>query len=160
MYRSYSVCSFGWWLVVGADLFWEKNNVGWLLVAVLFWEKNIVGWWLISQTNRAVVSQWDLATSKWYASQTLANSIGLSQIAFWRNSESDTVVSLHCTTVCPRRDGSFIQPEPHILQRSTTPLGLVRSRKQEATCSSRCRRTARLYLPRLFLGHQSPLQPG
>jgi hypothetical protein len=156
MYRSYSVCSFGWWLVVGADLFWEKNNVGWLLVAVLFWEKNIVGWWLISQTNRAVVSQWDLATSKWYASQTLANSRTFADCLLKKQ------WIWHCSfpALHPRRDGSFIQPEPHILQRSTTPLGLVRSRKQEATCSSRCRRTARLYLPRLFLGHQSPLQPG
>jgi hypothetical protein len=41
-----------WWLVVGADLFWEKSTAGWLLVARLFWEKSTVGWWLISQANR------------------------------------------------------------------------------------------------------------
>jgi hypothetical protein len=41
------------WLVSGADLFWEKSTVGWLLVADLFWEKSTTSWWLISQTNRA-----------------------------------------------------------------------------------------------------------
>jgi hypothetical protein len=46
-------CSFGWWLMVGVDLFWEKSIVGWLLMAGLFWEKSTAGWWLISQTNRA-----------------------------------------------------------------------------------------------------------
>jgi hypothetical protein len=49
--------SFGWWLVVGADLFWEKNTHDWLLVAGLFWQKSIAGWWLISQTNRACLTQ-------------------------------------------------------------------------------------------------------
>jgi hypothetical protein len=29
-------CSFGWWLMAGADLFGEKSTVGWLLVADLF----------------------------------------------------------------------------------------------------------------------------
>jgi hypothetical protein len=47
-----SACSFGWWLIVGADLFWEKSTAGWSLVAGLFWEKNTTGWWLISRTNR------------------------------------------------------------------------------------------------------------
>jgi hypothetical protein len=45
-------CSFDWWLMVGADLFWEKSTAGWLLVAGLFWEKSTAGWWLINQTNR------------------------------------------------------------------------------------------------------------
>jgi hypothetical protein len=36
--------SFGWWLMAGADLFWEKSTVGWLLVAGLFWEKSTGGW--------------------------------------------------------------------------------------------------------------------
>jgi hypothetical protein len=31
-----AVCSFGWWLMAGADLFWEKSTAGWLLVAGLF----------------------------------------------------------------------------------------------------------------------------
>jgi hypothetical protein len=26
-------CSFGWWLMAGAGLFWEKSTTGWLLVA-------------------------------------------------------------------------------------------------------------------------------
>jgi hypothetical protein len=42
----------GWWLMAGADLFWEKSTAGWLLMAGLFWEKSTAGWWLISQTNR------------------------------------------------------------------------------------------------------------
>jgi hypothetical protein len=46
-------CSFGWWLMTGVDLFWEKSTAG--LVADLFWEKSTVGWWLISQANRASV---------------------------------------------------------------------------------------------------------
>jgi hypothetical protein len=37
--------------MAGADLFWDKGTVGWLLVADLFWEKSTAGWWLISQTN-------------------------------------------------------------------------------------------------------------
>jgi hypothetical protein len=45
-------CSFGWWLMADADLFWEKSTAGWLLVAGLFWEKSTAGWWLISRTNR------------------------------------------------------------------------------------------------------------
>jgi hypothetical protein len=32
-----TACSFGWWLMSSADLFWEKSTVGWLLVAGLFW---------------------------------------------------------------------------------------------------------------------------
>jgi hypothetical protein len=48
-------CSFGWWLMTGADLFWDKSTAGWLLVAGLFWEKSTVAWWLISQANRALV---------------------------------------------------------------------------------------------------------
>jgi hypothetical protein len=47
--------SFGWWLVVDADLFWEKSTDGWLLVAGLFWEKSTASWWLISQTNKAKI---------------------------------------------------------------------------------------------------------
>jgi hypothetical protein len=31
-----SACSFGWWLMAGADLFGEKSTAGWLLVADLF----------------------------------------------------------------------------------------------------------------------------
>jgi hypothetical protein len=31
---------------MAARLLWEKNTVGWLLVASLFWEKSTVGWWL------------------------------------------------------------------------------------------------------------------
>jgi hypothetical protein len=48
-----TACSFGWWLMAGAGLFWEKSTVGWLLLAGLFCEKSTVGWWLISQTNKA-----------------------------------------------------------------------------------------------------------
>jgi hypothetical protein len=47
-------CSFGWWLMAGADLFWEKSIAGWLLMAGLFWEKSTVSRWLISQMNRCV----------------------------------------------------------------------------------------------------------
>jgi hypothetical protein len=43
-----SACSFGWWLMAGAGLFWEKSIAGWLLVADLFWEKSTASWWLIS----------------------------------------------------------------------------------------------------------------
>jgi hypothetical protein len=50
---SLAACSFGWLLVAGADLFWEKSTIGWLLVVGLFWEKSTVGWWLISQANMA-----------------------------------------------------------------------------------------------------------
>jgi hypothetical protein len=53
--RMSTACSFGWCLMAGADLFWEKSTVGWLLVAGLFWEKSTAGWWLISQTNRVLV---------------------------------------------------------------------------------------------------------
>jgi hypothetical protein len=45
-----AACSVGWWLMTAADLFWEKSNTGWLLVAGLFWEKSTVGtvgWWRI-----------------------------------------------------------------------------------------------------------------
>jgi hypothetical protein len=49
-----AACSFGWWLMTGADLLWEKSTAGWLLVAGLFWEKSTDDWWLISQTNGAV----------------------------------------------------------------------------------------------------------
>jgi hypothetical protein len=31
-----SACSFGWWLMAGADLFGEKSTADWLLVAGLF----------------------------------------------------------------------------------------------------------------------------
>jgi hypothetical protein len=31
-----TACSFGWWLMAGADLFWEKSTAGWLLMAGLF----------------------------------------------------------------------------------------------------------------------------
>jgi hypothetical protein len=31
-----SACSFGWWLMAGADLLGEKSTAGWLLVADLF----------------------------------------------------------------------------------------------------------------------------
>jgi hypothetical protein len=37
--------------MAGAGWFWEKNTVGWLLVASLLWEKSTAGGWLISQTN-------------------------------------------------------------------------------------------------------------
>jgi hypothetical protein len=40
--------SFGWWLMAGAGLFWEKSTAVWLLVADLFWEKSTFGWWLMS----------------------------------------------------------------------------------------------------------------
>jgi hypothetical protein len=53
-------CSFGWWLMAGADLFWEKSIAGWLLVAGLFWEKSTAGWWLISQANRLGLVQCQL----------------------------------------------------------------------------------------------------
>jgi hypothetical protein len=33
---SLRACSFGWWLMAGADLLGEKSTVGWLLVAGLF----------------------------------------------------------------------------------------------------------------------------
>jgi hypothetical protein len=52
-----TACSFGWWLMAGADLFWEKSTVGWLMVAGLLWEKSTAGWWLISQTNRAKLAR-------------------------------------------------------------------------------------------------------
>jgi hypothetical protein len=32
--NSPTACSFGWWLMAVADLFREKNTIGWLLVAV------------------------------------------------------------------------------------------------------------------------------
>jgi hypothetical protein len=48
-------CSFGWWLMAGAGLFWEKSTASWLLVVDLLWEKSIAGWWLISQANRALM---------------------------------------------------------------------------------------------------------
>jgi hypothetical protein len=48
-------CWFGWWLMAGADLFWDKSTAGWLLMAGLFWEKSTAGWWLISQMNRALI---------------------------------------------------------------------------------------------------------
>jgi hypothetical protein len=51
--RPFTACSFGWWLMAGAGLFWEKSTVGLLLVADLFWEKSTAGRWLISRTNRA-----------------------------------------------------------------------------------------------------------
>jgi hypothetical protein len=31
-YLSLWACSFGWWLMAGADLYWEKSTTGWLLV--------------------------------------------------------------------------------------------------------------------------------
>jgi hypothetical protein len=49
-------CSFGWWLMAGAGLLWEKSTADWLMVAGLFWEKSTVGWWLISQANMALLA--------------------------------------------------------------------------------------------------------
>jgi hypothetical protein len=46
------VCSFGWWLMADANLFWEKSIAGWFLMAGLFREKSTVGWCLISEANR------------------------------------------------------------------------------------------------------------
>jgi hypothetical protein len=43
--------SVGWWLMAGADFFWEKSTAGWLLVAGSFGEKSTAGWWLISQAK-------------------------------------------------------------------------------------------------------------
>jgi hypothetical protein len=54
-----TACSFGWWLMAGADLFWEKSTAGWLLMAGLFWEKSTAGWWLISKANRTCVGWFD-----------------------------------------------------------------------------------------------------
>jgi hypothetical protein len=48
---------FGWWLMAGADLFWEKSTTSWLLVAGLLWEKSTTGWWLISQVNRVLTGE-------------------------------------------------------------------------------------------------------
>jgi hypothetical protein len=48
----YTACSFGWWLMAGAGLFWEKSTADWLLVAGLLWEKSTAGWWLIRQANK------------------------------------------------------------------------------------------------------------
>jgi hypothetical protein len=53
----FSACSFGWWLMAGADLFWEKSTVGWLMLTGLFWEKSTAGWWLISQANKAFLGR-------------------------------------------------------------------------------------------------------
>jgi hypothetical protein len=47
----YSACSFGWWLMAGAGLFWEKSTDGWLLVCC---ERSTAGWWMISQANRLI----------------------------------------------------------------------------------------------------------
>jgi hypothetical protein len=51
----FTAYSFGWLLVAGADLFWDKSTAGWLLVAGLFWDKSTIDWWLISQAIRALV---------------------------------------------------------------------------------------------------------
>jgi hypothetical protein len=39
----YVVIAFGWLLMAGAGLFWQKNTASWLLVAGLFWEKSTAG---------------------------------------------------------------------------------------------------------------------
>jgi hypothetical protein len=41
-----AACSFGWWLMAGAGLFWEKSTVVWFLMADLFWEKKY--YWLVA----------------------------------------------------------------------------------------------------------------
>jgi hypothetical protein len=55
-----TACSFDWWLMIDADLFWEKSTAGWLLVAGFLWEKSTAGWWLIRQANRGIVCRADL----------------------------------------------------------------------------------------------------
>jgi hypothetical protein len=64
---SLGACSFGWWLMAGAGLFWEKSTVDWLLMSGLLWEKSTAGWWLISQTNRAwvLITHTGLLSGKW-----------------------------------------------------------------------------------------------
>jgi hypothetical protein len=40
--------------MAGADLFWEKSTVGWLLMADLFWEKSTADWWLINPNEQSI----------------------------------------------------------------------------------------------------------
>jgi hypothetical protein len=49
--------SFGWWLMAGADLFWEKSTADWLLVAGLFWEKSTAGSLVDKPSEQAVRAQ-------------------------------------------------------------------------------------------------------
>jgi hypothetical protein len=65
-----TACSFGWWLMAGADLFWEKSTAGLLLVASFIWEKSTTGWWLISQANRPVIRDY---CSIYYLRKNMAN---------------------------------------------------------------------------------------
>jgi hypothetical protein len=43
-HRFSSACPFGWWLMAGAGLFWDKSTVGWLLMTDLLWKKSTDGW--------------------------------------------------------------------------------------------------------------------
>jgi len=51
MFAQKNYILFGWlWLVVGADLLWEKSTAGWLVASAdLVWEKNTIDWLANSQ---------------------------------------------------------------------------------------------------------------
>jgi hypothetical protein len=51
-----AACSFGWWLMAGADLFRDKSTVGWLLVAGLFREKSTADWWLVWSERKVLLA--------------------------------------------------------------------------------------------------------
>jgi hypothetical protein len=47
--KTQAVCSFGWCLMPGADLFWEKSTIGWCLVLICSERKVLLaGYWLIT----------------------------------------------------------------------------------------------------------------
>jgi hypothetical protein len=76
-------CSFGWWLMAGAGLFWEKSTAGWLLVAGLFWEKSTASWWLISQANRAGIDFLNGIWDEWHNRQSPKHTAACWPITRW-----------------------------------------------------------------------------
>jgi hypothetical protein len=57
-----------WWLMTGADLFWEKSIASWLLLAGLFWEKKYC-WLVADKSNEQGVPVKRISILGWPPSQ-------------------------------------------------------------------------------------------
>jgi hypothetical protein len=108
---SLTACSFGWWLMAGTDLFWEKSTAGWLLVADLFWDKSTAGWWLISQANRVLIfffyhtvkcATGGYATSLWspVLSKCISGSINLGSLCSYNLHSQIVYLTINIKMLC------------------------------------------------------------
>ena len=57
MFAQKNYIMFGWlWLVIGADLLWEKSTAGWLVASAdLMWEKNTIDWLANKPTKHSIM---------------------------------------------------------------------------------------------------------